>query len=162
MTFSYYASYSLRSGLILVHFGRKNKDKRCVRYGSCSTWNMLVCGVSVSHSQQMKLVWLCFRLQQNHHSPALRYVVCMRPGVCPHSSSSRPRDFGWDLFCNPVWLLQSCQALSHPHSWSPPASITLLCPKQQWVVEGRVVPLGFQVGDSFDAWTVLHGGFESH
>lgn len=37
MTFSYYASYSLRSGFTLVHYGGKNKDKYCIWYGSNST-----------------------------------------------------------------------------------------------------------------------------
>lgn len=38
MTFSYYASYSLRSGFTLVHYGgEKNKDKCCIWYGSNST-----------------------------------------------------------------------------------------------------------------------------
>lgn len=144
--------------------GGGNKD-RCIRYGSNRTWNTCWCVLLVfSHPQQVKPVWLCFELHQNHHFPALRYVVCIRPSV-----------FAFILHPQGLMLLGEISSVvqratpSHrqrlvtfPQLVSPSASITLLCPTQQWVVKGRILPLGFRVGDSFDIWTVLQGDFESH
>lgn len=44
----------------------------------------------------------------------------------------------------------------------PSASTMLLCPMQQWVAKGRILPHGFQVGDSFDVRALLEDDFESH
>lgn len=79
MTFSYYASYSLRSGFTLVHYrGEKTKDDCCMRYGSNTHVGVLLV---FSHPQRMKPVWLCFELHQNHRFPASLYVVSIRPSV---------------------------------------------------------------------------------
>lgn len=44
----------------------------------------------------------------------------------------------------------------------PSASTMLLCPMQQWVAKARILPHGFQVGDSFDVRALLEDDFESH
>lgn len=100
----------------------------------------------------MKPVCLCFELHQNHHFPALRYVVCIRPSA-----------FAFILHLQGLMLLgeispvvqcaipsRQQRLVTFPQLVSPSASIMLLCPTQQWMVKGRILPLGFQVGDSFD------------
>lgn len=120
-----------------------------MRYGSNTHVGVLLV---FSHPQQMKTVWLCFELHQNHHFPASRYVVSIQPSV--FAFILHPQG---PMLLGEVSSVVQCAAPPHqqrlvpfPRLVSRPASATLLCPTQQWVVKGRILPLGFLVGDSFD------------
>jgi len=99
----------------------------------------------------MKTVWLCFELHQNHHFPALRYVICISPSafafilhpqgvvVLGETSSVLP-------CATPSQrqrLVLFLQLVSTSFHSAPPSHAAVM-------VKGRALPLGFHVGDSFD------------
>lgn len=105
----------------------------------------------------VKPAWLCFELHQNHHLPALRYVACIRPSVFAafilNTSCCWVRFLLWSSVC-------SFTVAKTGHI--PATGLSLSFHKAplshyQWVVKGRILTLGFQVGDSFGIWTGLQG-----
>lgn len=100
-----------------------------MRYGSNTHVGVVLV---FSHHQQMKPVWLCFELHQNHHFPASRYVVSIRPSV--FAFILHPQG---PMLLGEVSSVVQCAAphqqrlVPFPQLVYRPASATLLCPTQQ-------------------------------
>lgn len=123
---------------------------------------MLMCGVSglpYSSETSLAVLWTA------PEPPFSCVEVCglhQAKRVCLHSSSSRPHVVEWDFFCGPV---------SGPSRWQRLVTfLPLVSPSvfhkaplshHGWVVKGRTLLLGFQVGDSFGVWTGLQGDLKA-